>query len=182
MTQNKHLWDSVSRTEFLDSLTDHAHDKFGKTFVAKCDMSDGWNKWIIKGIWEDSVLQGAFAMSYSKAEPKVANLQLLHTLARGRGKGVGSTLMLEAMAIAKTDGISYFRVSSEIPALPFYSKIGFKFWGRQKSGCGLSMFKFDERYENDMLYDLNDPVIRAAVYKKGKGGCVEVFPEPRSLP
>jgi hypothetical protein len=53
--------------------------------------------------------------------------------------------------------------------------MGFKFLGKQKSGCSLSMFKINGKNFADGIYDLSDPVIHAAVYKKGKGGCVEVF-------
>jgi hypothetical protein len=57
----------------------------------------------------------------------------------------------------------------------FYESMGFKFLGKQKSGCSLSMFKINGNNFADGIYDLNDEVIYKAVYKKGKGGCVEVF-------
>jgi hypothetical protein len=37
------------------------------------------------------------------------------------------------------------------------------------------MFRINGNDFSDGIYDINDPVINAAVYKKGKGGCVEVF-------
>jgi hypothetical protein len=53
--------------------------------------------------------------------------------------------------------------------------MGFKFLGKQKSGCSLSMFKINGNRFSDGIYDPNDPIITAAVNRKGKGGCVEVF-------
>jgi hypothetical protein len=37
------------------------------------------------------------------------------------------------------------------------------------------MFKINGKNFADGIYDLTDPVIHAAVYKKGKGGCVQVY-------
>lgn len=162
-----------SREQFISAITSDKNDNFAKTFVAKADMQEQWDHCI--GVFDGDELCGAIITTISKRSPPVANLQLLHTFNAHRGKGVAKLLCLDSLKSVREYGAKYFRVSSEIPAIPFYEKIGFKFWGKQKSGCQLSIFKIvDDTFENGD-YDYSDTVIYNAVNKKGKGGCVEIF-------
>jgi hypothetical protein len=72
------------------------------------------------------------------------------------------------------------RVSSEIPAIPFYKKLGIQFVGKQKSGCLLAMFKLNAHRFEEIDYSLDDVIYKAAT-KKGKGGCIELFAEYKGL-
>jgi len=119
---------------------------------------------------------GAIITTLSVRKPHVANLQLLHTFAAHRRKGVARALTEQSIEWAKNRGADYFRVSCEPDAVPFYESVGFEMLGRQKSGAELSMFRM-----RDHEFDVDDPIIRKAVYKKGKGGCVEVFKQGVSL-
>lgn len=160
-----------TRDEFVAAITTDKADNFAKTFVAKADMQEQWDDCL--GAFDDSgSLMGAIIATVGKN--KVANLQLLHTFNAYRGKGVAKELTLSAYEIAKFAGAKYFRVSSEIDAIPFYEKIGFKFWGKQKSGCQLSIFRINGELK-DGDYDYNDTTINSAINRKGKGGCVELF-------
>ena len=163
----------VTREDFIKHITEAKQDSFAKTFVAKADMQDLWGNCI--GVWEDNNLLGAIIVSFSKRTPIIANLQLLHTFYASRGKGVGRTLCDFAIAEANRYNASYFRVSAEPDAVVFYEKCGFTFLGEQKSGSQLSMFKLNGPTYSDGIYDIDDPVINKAVYRKGKGGCVKVF-------
>lgn len=161
------------RDTFVSSITSDKRDSFAKTFVAKADMQKYWDNCI--GAFLDGKLVGAVIVTVSKRTPHVANLQLLHTFAEYRGNGIGKMLCECALQKAIESGAEYFRVSAEIPAIPFYKKIGFKFLGKQKSGCQLSIFKINGSNFSEGIYDLEDKVVFNAVHKKGKGGCVEVF-------
>lgn len=163
----------TTREEFVTHITNDKADSFAKTFVAKADMQEQWQYCI--GCWDDSELAGAIITTRSKKPPYVFNLQLLHTFSKHRRKGVARILTQDSLNRAQGLGTSYYRVSAEPGAVVFYESMGFKFLGKQKSGCSLSMFKINGNNFSDGLYDLSDPVIQAAVYKKGKGGCVEVF-------
>jgi GNAT superfamily N-acetyltransferase len=159
-----------SREQFVAAITSDPADKFAKTFVSKADMQFLWEK--CDGAFDDSGnLMGAVIMTVSKRTPYIANLQLLHTFAAHRRKGVARALMEHQISFAETY-CEYFRVSSEPEAVPFYESIGLKFWGKQKSGCQLCIFRF---MEDRNMYYIKDPVIRAAVFRKGKGGVVELF-------
>jgi len=176
----------VTREQFVSAITDDPADKFAKTFVAKANMQEQWecgSHHLCMGLWDEDKLMGAIITSISKRDPKVANLQLLHTFAAYRGKGVGKTLSLDSLRYAIHEKAQYFRVSAEIPAIEFYKKIGFEMLGEQKSGCQLSMFKVNPEMKSfeEGDYDINDATIFNAVYKKGKGGCVKVFKETESL-
>lgn len=167
----------ITKEQFIDAITDDPNDKFAKTFVSKANTGGDrfWNE--CYGI-TDGELMGAIIITISKRFPKIANLQLLHTFAKHRRKGVAKKLCLDGLKRVRQGGATYLRVSSEVPAVPFYESIGFKMLGEQKSKCQLSMFKIkgDTFFEGD--YDINDPVIKRAVFSTAKGGCVRVFVEP----
>ena len=169
---------SCTADQFKSSITDNPADKFAKTFVSKANMQNQWE--YCTGAWEGDTLLGAIITTISKRSPKVANLQLLHTFAEHRGKGVGKALCIDTLQKVKENKALYFRVSAEPDAVVFYEKCGFKFLGKQKSGCQLSMFRINNTFQ-DGHYDISDPTIYSAVNKKGKGGCVEVFVELEGL-
>ena len=163
-----------SRDVFVKAISTEKADNFAKTFVAKADMQDQWD--YCYGVFnDDGELMAAIITTISKRKPFVANLQLLHTFAKHRGQGAAKVLCLESLRHVKSRGAQYFRVSSEPDAVGFYTKIGFKFWGKQKSGCQLSIFRIDGDTYADGDYDYTDQMINNAIHKKGKGGCVEIF-------
>lgn len=162
---------NCSRQMFVNAIfsSNKKLDSFARTFLRKADMQKQWTYCSAIVDEEDNVC-AAIITTYSKREPKVANLQLLHTFSQYRGKHYAKFLCEASITDAKIADCKYYRVSAEPSAVTFYEKIGFKFLGKQKSGCQLSMFRIA-----DNAYDINDPIINAAVYKKGKGGCVEIF-------
>ena len=160
----------TTREEFVNHITKDKADSFAKTFVAKADMQDIWNRCI--GCWDNDDLMGAIITTFSKRVPITANLQLLHTFSKHRRKGVARILTQNSLDNACQEGVVYYRVSAEPEAVLFYESMGFKFLGKQKSGCSLSMLKINGNKFGDGFYDVKDPVIYSAVYRKGKGGCV----------
>lgn len=167
----------TTREQFIAAITDDKADKFAKTFRSKADMQDQWD--LCLGCWDGDELMGAIIVSKSKRKPTVFNLQLLHTFAKHRRKGVAKLLVYESVRLAyldlDRDEKGYLRVSAEPDAVVFYEKVGFKFLGKQKSGSQLSMMALTSTHPKDGYYSTEDPVIYKAVYRKGKGGCVEVF-------
>lgn len=150
-------------------------DGFAKTFMAKCKMMKAWE--FSTGVYDkEGDLAAAIVTTYSKRLPKVANLQLLHTFAKHRRKGYAKALCVLSIHKAYRTGCQYYRVSAESEAVEFYKSIGFKFVGRQKSGCFLSIFPLTSpKIEENKLR--MDSVVNSALYSKRKGGCVEVFEE-----
>jgi len=170
----------TSKEEFESAITTDKGDKFAKTFVSKANMQDQWDNCI--GYWDGDELLGAIITTVSIRKPKVANLQLLHSFVKHRGKGVGKILCQESLKWAITQGALYYRVSSEVVSIGFYERIGFTFLGEQKSKCQLAIFRIKGDKFEDGESDMNDPVIYKAVHRKGKGGCVKVFvDEPKGL-
>lgn len=163
-----------SRDEFIKAISSDKADSFAKTFVSKADMQEQWDEcW---GAYnDDGQLMAAIITTISKRKPFVANLQLLHTFAAHRGKGAARVLCEDSLRQVKKRGAQYFRVSSEPESVGFYEKVGFKFWGKQKSGCQLSIFRIDGKTFSECDYDYTDQMINNAIHKKGKGGCVEIF-------
>ena len=176
--ENSSRFDAVSKEQFVKFISKNKEDNFAKTFVAKCDMLDKWDE--VVGLWEGDDLAGAILTTISKRKPYTANLQLLHTFYAHRNKGVARKLCNESLYYAFYSSADYFRVSSEIPAIPFYKKLGIQFVGKQKSGCLLAMFKINSSDFNKIDYSLDDVIYKAAT-KKGKGGCVELFVEYKGL-
>lgn len=164
----------TTRAEFVKHISEDKADSFAKTFVAKADMQEIWENCI--GCWNEAdELMGAIITTRSKRTPYVFNLQLLHTFAKHRRKGVARILTQDSLDRAQGHGTSYYRVSAEPDAVVFYESMGFKFLGKQKSGCSLSMFKINGKNFADGIYDFSDEKIAKAVTRKGKGGCVIVY-------
>tara|TARA_R100000655_G_scaffold17039_2_gene36584 strand:+ start:3176 stop:3694 length:519 start_codon:yes stop_codon:yes gene_type:complete len=166
-------FNKCSRDIFCKYINDSQEDKFAKTFVSKADFQKQWQFCV--GMFDNDELMGAIITTHSKREPKVANLQLLHTFYKHRRKGVASKLVQHSINKSMIDQCMYYRVSAEPDAVIFYESIGFKMLGEQKSGCQLSMFRIQSELASEGMYNLKDPTIRKNVYKKGKGGCVKVF-------
>jgi ribosomal protein S18 acetylase RimI-like enzyme len=165
---------SVSRDQFIAAISDSKEDKFAKTFRAKADMQEQWLH--CQGCFDiDGNLMGAIIVTKSKRLPTVYNLQLLHTFGAFRKSGVGRFLVESVLSAISNEKDAYFRVSSEPDAVGFYEALGFRFLGKQKSGCQLSMFKIVDGNPANGIYSLNESAIFKAVHKHGKGGCVEVF-------
>ena len=161
-----------TRDEFVNAITADKADSFAKTFVSKADMQKNWDK-CLGAFTDEGELMGAIITTVGIREPKVANLQLLHTFVKHRRKGVAKALTEQSFVSAIVYGAVYFRVSAEPDAVAFYESIGFKFWGLQKSGCSLSVFKINGLTIADGIYDDNDPVVNKALYsgKKGSLAC-----------
>lgn len=162
-----------TREEFVAAITDDKADGFAKTFRAKADMQKQWDE-CLGAFNDEGELMGAIITTLSRNEPKVANLQLLHTFAKHRRKGVGKELTLRSYTDIVGRGAVYFRVSAEPSAVPFYESLSFTFWGKQKSGCSLSVFKINGLLK-DGLYNDKDPVINKALYSGRKGSLASSY-------
>lgn len=164
---------SCTAEQFKSCITDDPADKFAKTFVAKANMQKQWEYCV--GAWEGDELLGAIITTVSKRDPKIANLQLLHTFNKHRGKGVGRVLTNHSLDYAIENDSLYFRVSAEPDAVVFYEKCGFHFWGKQKSGASLSMFKIGGETFGEGIYYNKDPIIRKALYSGRKGSLASSY-------
>lgn len=167
-----------SRDIFVAAISADKADNFAKTFIAKADMQNQWDFCI--GAFDGDELTAAIITTISKTKPHVANLQLLHTFVKHRGKGSARLLCEDSLKRVIANGARYFRVSSEHTAVGFYTRLGFKFWGAQKSGTQLSIFRIrgDTFLQGD--YDLYDTIINKAINRKGKGGCTILYELARS--
>ena len=168
-----------TRDEFIAAITEDKADGFAKTFRAKADMQKQWDE-CLGAFDSNGELMGAIITTLSRTEPKVANLQLLHTFNKHRRKGVAKELTLRSYTDIVHRGAVYFRVSAEAPAVPFYESLSFTFWGKQKSGCSLSIFKVNGALE-DGIYDENDPTIRKALYSGRKGSLASSYKSQESV-
>lgn len=176
MNSTKQL-DFVTREQFVAALTSHKQDNFAKTFIAKCDMLQAWD--YCMGCWIDGKLAAAIVVTISKRNPKVANLQLLHTFYEYRGKGAARDLCQFGIDYAIESKVEYFRVSSEFDAVPFYEKCGFKFVCKQKTAL-LSLFRLTTPVIGDNVFE-PDEYVWKQMNRKGKGGCVECYFDYKGL-
>ena len=166
-----------TREEFVAAITDDKADGFAKTFRAKADMQKQWDE-CLGAFNDEGELMGAIITTLSKSN--VANLQLLHTFNKHRRKGVAKELTLASYDDIVQRGAIYYRVSAESTAVPFYESLGFTFWGKQKSGCSLSMFKINGALK-DGLYNDKDPTIHKALYSGRKGSLASSYKVQESV-
>ena len=163
-----------SKEQFINSITSQKEDSFAKTFVAKANMQNQWG-YCIGAFDDEENLMGAIICTISKRSPKVANLQLLHTFHKFRKQGVARKLTNYCFIDSLNRGALYFRVSAEPGAVAFYEAIGFKFWGKQKSGCSLSMFRIVDDEIKNGVYDVNDVNIKNALFSGRKGSLANSY-------
>mgnify|MGYP003123020389 FL=1 len=171
--ENTYKFKTCNLKTFKKNISEFKEDKFANTFISKANLQNQWKYCV--GLYDEDELMGAIITTFSINEPKIANLQLLHTFYKHRKKGVGKKLCQFSLNQAIKNKCWYYRVSSEQLYVKFYEKIGFKMLGEQKSKCQLSMFRISCNTFSDCIYDINDPIIKKALYRKGKGGCVTIF-------
>jgi GNAT superfamily N-acetyltransferase len=169
--------ETVTRPTFISNISSAKEDAFAKTFVAKCDMLQAWD--ICTGLYDGDKLAGAIVFTFSKREPKVCNLQLLHTFHAYRGKKIAKTLCQHAIDSALHHKAEYFRVSSEFDAVNFYKKCGFQFVGKQKT-AELSLFRLTSSNISENNFE-PDGYIWKQMNRKGKGGCIECYFEYKGV-
>ena len=159
---------SITRDEWIDSLTDLKEDKFAKVFLGKADARGYWDKAL--GCFVEGELAGGIISTHSKREPKTMNIQILHTFYDFRRRGVAKYLCEYAYQEAFKEECKYFRVSSAPKAKPFYESLGMEFWGRQKSGGYLCFHKMISDIISEGVYDREDSITLKKVYQDR--GCI----------
>lgn len=157
----------MSKEEFYEYIDDNPLNKFAKTFYSKANMM---NLWPVLGLYEGNSLVCALSWSISKRKPISCNLQLLHTFATHRKRGFGRIIYQHLLDNLPKE-VEYFRVSSEPESVGFYEKLGFQFWGEQKSKCKLSIAKV---VHGKLVFNMDD-YIHKNIHSKRKGGCVVVY-------
>lgn len=170
----------VTRADFRAWITRDRADSFAHRFVSKADMSDKWA--LCEGVWSGKRLAAAIITTISIMRPATANLQLLHTFAHYRKQGCARMLVEKSVRCAWDNGALYYRVSSEEDAQDFYRSLGFRFWGEQKSGTLLSMFRMGGPTVGDGAHDISDANIRKAVMPSDttkRGAVVNFYGEAR---
>lgn len=168
--------DSVTEPVYSHFADKHPKDTFKRHFIYQAGLRGYWPYAI--GCWEGVELLGVLIVTFSKREPKVATLQLLHVFHSHRGKGAGRFLADYAIQYAFNSGCAYFRISSEPRAVKFYEALGIRFWGKQKWGYSLSVFKIGGASYLDAIYDDTDPYIHQALYS-GKAGSLWLTTDSR---
>lgn len=172
----------IERVDWISAIGTDPRDKFAHTFRAKCDMLEKWDYAQVVRVGGE--IAAGILVTKSKRHPPVYNLQLLHTFARFRRQGLAKLLVIDEWQIAYDDATSYehphyFRVSSEPESVEFYRSLGFKFWGAQKSGTLLSMFRISSPEIGECDYDAQDATIRSALFSGRKGSVTDMYQEPR---
>jgi GNAT superfamily N-acetyltransferase len=169
----KHL----TRDEFVSCAP--LEEEFRKYYIRECDDMEGWASTF--GAWQDGfedILLGAITIKIPKRWPLCCNIKLLYVFGASQGHGVGSELCQFAFRMAHFCKAEYFRVSVNPKAEQFYRKLGFKYWGRQRSGCFLSVFKVNGPEITDGLY-VRDRYVDNCLTKGCLGSLKEDFNEAR---
>lgn len=98
-------------------------DDFAHKFVKTADEQNLWHE--CRGVWEEDKLCGAYIQTI---EGRLANFKLLHVFADSRGKGYGEDLVRMSHIEGRLYA-DYWKCTSELDAIKFYEKLGFKHHG-----------------------------------------------------
>lgn len=67
-----------------------------------------------------------------------AQIGRMAVLARFRGQGVGKQILVELIDLAKKEGVNQLILHSQITAIPFYEKLGFRAEGPSYEEAGIA--------------------------------------------
>ena len=168
----QYLIQKLSRDKFI--LESPANEQFRKYFIRECDEINGWSE--TYGAFGSGLLLGAITFKIPRKRPLCANIKLLYVFPEHQRKGIGEYLCQFAFEVARQMHCSYFRVSVSPDAYDFYHKVGFKYWGRQRSGCYLSIFKISDTIKNGIY--ARDSYIEKCLTKGCRGSLKEEFNAP----
>lgn len=112
---------------------------------SKSHLKSALYDWRVENNWDKgttcvlSYLNKGFAfITFTIKEPKYCCLRHLVTLEEYRGQGVGRELMNLIYQEMNNRGYTNLRLFADIPSLGFYEKLGYKFWGKSKTGLSYS--------------------------------------------
>lgn len=95
-------------------------------------VENNWDKDNTKVIsYED---KGFAFITFTKRNPKYCCLRHLVTLEEYRGQGVGRELMNLIYQEMNKRGYTNIRLFADLPSIGFYEKLGYKWWGKSKTG------------------------------------------------
>lgn len=94
--------------------------------------------------WDDQDLISQHFVVYDNDQP-IATARLLKNNSVGRvavlkpyrGQGIGHLIMLEIITYARQQSRQVLQLSSQVHAISFYEKLGFKMHGNQYDECGI---------------------------------------------
>jgi predicted GNAT family N-acyltransferase len=94
--------------------------------------------------WDDQDLISQHFVVYDNDQP-IATARLLQNNSVGRvavlkpyrGQGIGHLIMLEIITYARQQSRQVLQLSSQVHAISFYEKLGFKVQGNQYDECGI---------------------------------------------
>lgn len=92
------------------------------------------NKPYLIAVDEDNEILGVMTYNLTKNDRYITVINLL-VPKKNRRKGVAKALMQKAIDIAKENFKSRLRMACDIPALPFYNKLGMVYWGIRQNGA-----------------------------------------------
>jgi ribosomal protein S18 acetylase RimI-like enzyme len=147
------IQDFDSIISFYDDVTDRTPEigKYARWSKRKHPTLEGIKAYIEEGSMylfkEDNVIVGAMAVTMHQdedyhpiewlqqvADDKVAVIHILAVNPDYQGKGMGTEMILEAIRLAKDNGMQAIRLdalASNTPAHKIYERLGFEYRGKQ---------------------------------------------------
>lgn len=154
--------EQITKEQFLQVLETETYNPDNDKFVKKILLPrvNALNLWhSAYGYFTDNgEMAGITICTLGKREPKIANLQILFVFSKFQKLGIGRELTNFALSNAINMGAKYFRISAEKHAKGFYTKLGVKFLGTQKSGTYLSFFKVGGTTFSEGIYDREEEI------------------------
>lgn len=126
---------TLSREEFVE-FGEAIEDKKSKSFaistcLGKWDWMQKWGKSLPTALVVDGEITSVIFYEL-QAKSNTFILQLILTPMKHRRKGYAEALTAHVWSKARLAGMDRVKITCEIPALPFYKRLNFQFWGVQK--------------------------------------------------
>lgn len=108
--------------------------------------------------WDEQDVVSLHFVVYVENQP-IATARLLsdHSVGRVavlkeyRGQNIGLKLMLDIIQMAKTENREFLKLSSQVHATPFYTRLGFTTVGDEYLDCGIQHIEMIQHLKHDCL-------------------------------
>lgn len=107
---------------WISNIQSYDRDAFAYKFGAVAEVDNLWGEFRCTYTYENELV-GGYIQTHRDG---LANFKLLHVFSKFRGRNYGRMLVNDAFYTARQYGCKYWKCTSELFALRFYEKLGFK--------------------------------------------------------
>jgi predicted GNAT family N-acyltransferase len=109
----------------------------GVPMEEEIDQHDRSDRNAVHALVRDEMGNAVATGRYYMKDASTIQIGRMAVLPKGRGQGIGTTILERLMHEAKSRGFTHVALSAQVHAIPFYERHGFLLSGPQFDECGI---------------------------------------------